>query len=53
MPIRSAGGEFLGLVGANLRLESLSQTLTAVISEHQTIEGLQVIILDSADQIIA
>lgn len=53
MPIWSQKGEFLGLVGANIRLESLSQTLTAVISEHQSEEGLQVTILDSADQIIA
>jgi PAS domain S-box-containing protein len=53
MPIWSEDGKFLGLVGANIRLESLSQTLTAVISEHQTEEGLQVTILDSADQIIA
>jgi PAS domain S-box-containing protein len=53
MPLWLEDGEFLGLVGANIRLESLSQTLTAVISEHQTEEGLQVTILDSADQIIA
>ncbi|HEY3475793.1 MAG TPA: cache domain-containing protein, partial [Anaerolineales bacterium] len=53
MPIWSVEGQFLGLVGANIRLESLSQTLTAVISEHQTEEGLQVTILDSANQIIA
>lgn len=53
MPLWSAGGEFLGLVGANIRLETLSRTLTAVISEHQAEEGLQVIILDSASQIIA
>jgi len=53
MPIWSADGKFLGLVGANIRLESLSETLTAVISEHQTEEGLQVTILDSGDQIIA
>jgi signal transduction histidine kinase len=53
MPIWSTDGKFLGLVGANIRLESLSQALTAVISEHQTEEGLQVVILDSADQIIA
>lgn len=52
MPMWS-NGEFLGLVGANIRLESLSQTLTAVISERQAEDGLQVIILDSADQIIA
>jgi len=53
MPLWSPDNEFLGLVGANIRLESLSQTLTAVISEHQSEDGLQVIILDSADQIIA
>jgi PAS domain S-box-containing protein len=53
MPVWSASGEFLGVVGANIRLESLNETLTAVISEHQTEEGLQVVILDSADQIIA
>lgn len=52
-PIWSPDGKFLGLVGANIRLESLSETLTAVISEHQTEEGLQVTILDSANQIIA
>ncbi len=53
MPLWSADGDFLGLVGANIRLESLGETLTAVISNHQAEEGLQVIILDSADQIIA
>lgn len=53
MPLWSNNREFLGLVGANIRLETLSQTLSAVISEHQKEEDLQVIILDSADQIIA
>lgn len=53
MPIWSENGKFLGLVGANIKLESLSETLAAVISEHQTEEGLQVVILDSANQIIA
>ncbi|MBN2116095.1 MAG: GAF domain-containing protein [Anaerolineales bacterium] len=53
MPLWSAEGKFLGLVGANIRLESLSETLTAVVSEHQTEGGLQVTILDSAEQIIA
>ena len=53
MPIWSADGKFRGLVGANIRLESLSETLTTVISAHQTEEGLQIAILDSADQIIA
>jgi PAS domain S-box-containing protein len=53
MPLWSEDGEFLGLVGANIRLESLSKTLTAVISQHQAEEGLLVIILDSASHIIA
>lgn len=53
MPLWSEEGEFQGLIGANIRLESLSAALTAIISEYQAEEGLQVIILDSADQIIA
>lgn len=53
MPLWSSDGKFLGLVGANIRLESLSQTLTAVISEYQSHEGLQVVILDSGNQVIA
>jgi PAS domain S-box-containing protein len=53
MPLRSSDGQFLGLIGANIRLESLSETLTTVITEHQTEEGLQVVILDAADQVIA
>ncbi len=53
MPIRSADGSFLGLVGTNIRLESLSDTLSAIVSEHQAEEGLQLAILDSSAQIIA
>jgi PAS domain S-box-containing protein len=53
MPIWSADGRFLGLVGMNIRLESLSKTLSAIVSEHQTEEGLQLSILDSSAQIIA
>jgi len=53
MPIWSEDGDFLGLVGTNIRLESLSDTLTAIVSEHQTVEGLQLAILDSSAQIIA
>lgn len=53
MPIRSPDGSFLGLVGTNIRLESLSKTLSAIVSQHQTDEGLQLVILDSSAQIIA
>jgi hypothetical protein len=44
---------FLGLVGMNIRLESLSNTLSEIVSEHQAEEGLQLAILDSSAQIIA
>ena len=53
MPIRSEDGSFLGLVGTNIKLESLSDTLSAILSEHQADEGLQLAILDSSAQIIA
>ncbi|HLO18615.1 MAG TPA: cache domain-containing protein, partial [Anaerolineales bacterium] len=53
MPLWSSDGIFLGLVGANIRLESLSETLTAIHSEHKSEQGFQVVILDSAGQIIA
>jgi len=53
MPLWSPGGEFLGLIGANIRLESLSETLTQIISKPQSEQGFQVTILDSAARIIA
>lgn len=53
MPIWSKGGEFLGVVGINIKLENLSETLSAIISEHQSEEGLQIVILDSSFKVIA
>ena len=53
MPIWSENGKFLGVIGANIRLESLSRALTNIISEYPAQGGLQVIILDSSNQIIA
>ncbi len=53
MPIWLADGAFSGVAGINLKLESLSSTLAAIISEHQAEEGLQIIILDSDNKIIA
>lgn len=53
MPLRSEDGTFLGVAGANIKLESLSQTLTAITAEHPTDAGFQIVILDSAGQIIA
>ncbi len=53
MPIRSSSGEFLGLVGTNIKLESLSDTLSAIISEHENEEGFEILILDASGQVIA
>ena len=53
MPIRSSDGKFLGLVGTNIKLESLSNTLSAIISEHEQEEGFEVLILDASGQVIA
>lgn len=53
MPLWSPHGEFLGLVGANIKLESLSETLKAIAREHPSDQGFQIVILDSAEQIIA
>lgn len=53
MPIRSASGEFLGLVGTNIKLESLSKTLSAIAAEHGADEGFEVLILDASGQVIA
>jgi len=53
MPIRTDDGRFLGLAGINIKLESLSKTLSAIISEHQAEEGLQIVILDSSHKVIA
>jgi PAS domain S-box-containing protein len=53
MPLWTDHGKFLGVVGANIKLESLSQTLTAILAEHPSDAGFQIVILDSAGQIIA
>ena len=53
MPLWSDDGRFLGLIGTNIKLVSLSNTLTEIVSEHQAAEGLQLVILDSSAQIIA
>jgi PAS domain S-box-containing protein len=53
MPLWSEDDIFLGIVGANIKLESLSETLTAISAEHPSEAGFQIVILDSAGQIIA
>jgi PAS domain S-box-containing protein len=53
MPIWSQDGSFLGLVGTNIKLQSLSHTLAAIASEHRTDDTFEIDILDSAGQVIA
>lgn len=53
MPIQNASGEFLGVVATNIRLESLSEALSAISHEYQPEERFQVSIIDSAGQVIA
>ena len=53
MPVRSENGEFLGLVGTNIKLESLSETLAAIFTEYREEEGFEILILDAAGQVIA
>ncbi|MCB8985906.1 MAG: GAF domain-containing protein [Ardenticatenaceae bacterium] len=53
MPLRDADGRFLGVVGTNLRLETLSQTLSSIAGEYPSQEGLSILIVDDAGLIIA
>jgi signal transduction histidine kinase/HAMP domain-containing protein len=53
MPLHAMDGSYSGLVGTNIKLESLSATLSAIVAEHQSSEGFEVMILDSSAQIIA
>lgn len=53
MPLRSQDGSFLGIVATNIRLQSLSDTLSAIAAENPAGQSYQVSIIDSAGQIIA
>jgi len=53
MPMWDDQNQFRGLVATNVKLESLSATLASITSGHQPKEGLNVVIIDNAGQIIA
>jgi signal transduction histidine kinase len=53
MPVRNQDGVFLGVVATNIRLRSLSDTLSAIASEHRPTEGFNVSIVDGTGQVIA
>ena len=47
------GDLFLGLVGTNLKLQSLSDTLASISSEYDPEEQFQIVILDAGGLVIA
>jgi PAS domain S-box-containing protein len=53
MPLWSAEDQFLGLVGTNVRLDSLSHALDQIVGGYDPQERPQLFILDAAGQIIA
>ena len=52
MPIWN-DNEFLGVVATNIMLQSFSQTLASIAAEYNPDEGFDVMILDSAGNVIA
>lgn len=53
MPIWTADGQFDGLVATNIKLETLSRTLTGIAREYRPSERFNIVIVDAAGQIIA
>ncbi len=53
MPIWDERAQFKGLVATNIKLESLSLTLQKISKEYKPEEEFQVVMVDSAGQIIA
>jgi signal transduction histidine kinase len=51
--IWSSDGKYLGLVGTNIKLHTLSRTLAAIAEEHRPEEGFNVVIIDVAGKVIA
>lgn len=53
MPLWNDTGQFLGVAATNIKLQSLSHTLSSIVSSQDPPGSLQVTILDSAGSIIA
>lgn len=53
MPIWNARNQFDGLVATNIKLASLSNTLTSITAGHLTGEAFSVVILDHTGRVIA
>lgn len=53
MPLHDAAGNFIGLVGTNIKLEFLSIAIAKITAESQNTSGFQIFIVDTAGQVIA
>lgn len=53
MPLWDAEGRFLGLVATNIKLQSLSHTLSSITQTSDGETGLNILILDASGQVIA
>ncbi|RLC79045.1 MAG: hypothetical protein DRJ03_03080 [Chloroflexi bacterium] len=51
--VRSASGEFIGVVATDIRLQSLSDILATIAREYRAEEQFRVLIVDSAGHVIA
>ncbi|GAB4482240.1 MAG: hypothetical protein OHK0031_04760 [Anaerolineales bacterium] len=53
MPLYTADNRFLGVVAANIQMESLSQTLREILAAHSPDEAFQIFIIDHTGHIVA
>lgn len=53
MPLWGGEEYFLGLVGTNIKLQFLSNTLAKIAAEHRSEEGFNVMIIDHAGYVVA
>lgn len=52
-PLWNPDNQFIGLVATNIKLESLSMALNNIVQEYSPTQQFEVMILDSAGQVIA
>ncbi len=53
MPLWAGGNRYLGVVATNIKLQSLSHTLSSIAAEHHPEDAFEVMIIDSAGKVIA
>ena len=53
MPIRDSNGQFLGLTATNIKLQSLSDSLSSIANSFSPNEAFNLLIIDAAGRVIA